>query len=76
MAAYDTIAIYCELMASRMPLIESQKYCFLLQILPCLNMSGFYCWVNKHFYTKRERCIEISNIFTLCFWLINLVHQK
>lgn len=27
MAAYDTIAIYCELIASRMPLIESQKNC-------------------------------------------------
>jgi len=30
MAAYDAIDIYCELIALRMPLIESQKYCFLL----------------------------------------------
>lgn len=58
MAAYDLLEIYCELIAARLPIIESQKYVTFVTICD-LQLLQFTCLI----YYQIVLCICITCMF-------------
>jgi len=67
MAAYDLVEIYCELIAARLPMIESQKYFDLAK----LSVSFYHIKLSVSFY-HIKLSVSFYHIFTLVPLFISL----
>lgn len=71
MAAYELVEIYCELMAARLPMIESQKY-FQTLILCFLSSFLEYCMLPTLLAIK-FMSLNMSSLH--CFLVVFLLRQ-